>query len=278
MTVVHEKHISTTALARELGKESKEVFILLARGGWIIKVDGHWQLTAKGRFEGGIYHTHPKYGEYIAWPESVRQHPIFSMLPDAPLTATGLGQKINLPARLVNLLLAERGWLKKHLRGWCLTPEGAALGGQQHENEQTGVPYVTWPESLLENTGYRQITQAMSVEGIAPEGKALNGQCYKNIAGRLINNWLYLAGVTYATDYPLRLDDEVTVDFFVPEIRLCIDYWNNHGDASVISAQLEKQQHYRQHQIRFLEIREADLATLDEILARELFRHGIAVY
>src|SRR5690606_40674662 len=60
-----EKHISTTALARLLAKESKELFILLTGGGWIIKVDNHWQLTEKGKFEGGVYVNHPKYGEYI---------------------------------------------------------------------------------------------------------------------------------------------------------------------------------------------------------------------
>src|SRR5690606_3485277 len=106
-----EKHLSTTALARLLGKESKELFVLLTSGGWIVKVDNHWQLTEKGKFEGGIYVNHPKYGEYIAWPESVSTHPLFMLLPEAPLTATNLGNKLNLPARLVNLVLAERGWI-----------------------------------------------------------------------------------------------------------------------------------------------------------------------
>ncbi len=54
-----DKHLSTTALAKSLNKESKELFILLAQGGWISKIDGHWQLTEKGKFEGGIYINHP---------------------------------------------------------------------------------------------------------------------------------------------------------------------------------------------------------------------------
>src|SRR5690554_7736957 len=65
------KHLSTTALARAIEKDSKELFILLANSGWIVKVDNHWQLTEKGRFEGGTYANHPKYGEYIVWPESL---------------------------------------------------------------------------------------------------------------------------------------------------------------------------------------------------------------
>lgn len=252
--------------------------MLLARGGWIIKVDGHWQLTAKGRFEGGLYLNHPKYGEYIAWPESVQQHPIFLMLPEAPLSATHLGQKANLPARFINLLLAERGWIKKHLRGWLLTPAGAALGGQQHENEQTAVPYVTWPETLLENGDYLAILRALHPASSRGAGRALNGQAYHTVTAGLIHNWLYLAGVNYAAGYALNLEGEICADFFIPAIRLCIDYWASQADAATISVQLDKQQRYRQHQIAFLEIRDTDLSTLDELLARELFRHGIAVY
>jgi hypothetical protein len=128
-----ERHISTTALARLIGKESKELFILLTTGGWIVKVDNHWQLTEKGKFEGGIYVNHPKYGEYIAWPESIQHHPLLKLLPEAPLSASNLAHKWEIPARLVNLLLAEKGLIKKHIRGWLLTPKGKAMGGAQHE-------------------------------------------------------------------------------------------------------------------------------------------------
>jgi hypothetical protein len=105
-----EKHISTSALARLLQKDGKELFILLAKGGWMIKVDNHWQLTEKGKFEGGVYIHHPKFGDYIAWPESVQDHPLLKLLPEAPLSVTQVAAAVGLPARLLNLLLAERPW------------------------------------------------------------------------------------------------------------------------------------------------------------------------
>src|SRR5690606_42062796 len=89
----NERHLSTTALARRMGKESKELFVLLTSGGWIVKVDDHWRLTEKGKFEGGIYVNHPRYGEYITWPEAIHQHPLFALLPEAPLTASNIGNK-----------------------------------------------------------------------------------------------------------------------------------------------------------------------------------------
>jgi hypothetical protein len=274
-----EKHISTTALARLLGKESKELFILLTSGGWIVKVDDHWQLTEKGKFEGGIYVNHPKYGEYIAWPESIHQHPLFMLLPEAPLTATNLGHKFGLPARLVNLLLAERGWIKKHIRGWLLTPQGKHQGGQQQESEQSGIPFVTWPETLLDNSqllrSVAQIRADASVNGLP----TLDGRLVNDNAQRIINNWLYLAGVVHAQDYELIVGQQSLVtNFYIPEIALCIDYWPADALAGALAMQLDKQALYKQHNLAFIELRDEDLPHLDELLARKLLHHGIAVY
>src|SRR6478609_3018198 len=213
-----EKHISTTALARLLHKESKELFILLAQGGWMLKVDNHWQLTEKGKFEGGIYINHPKYGEYIAWPESVQDHPLLQLLPEAPLSATHLGSKVDLPARLINLVLAERGWIKRHIRGWLLTPRGKAIGGEQHSSEQSGIPYVTWPETLLENPLFLQIIAQVNGTSFHQFHKALSGQPVNSAEELIVENWLYIAGVNHARNYHLQFGDEkASVDFFLPE-------------------------------------------------------------
>lgn len=193
-----EKHISTTALARTLRKESKELFILLALGGWIVKVDNHWQLTEKGRFEGGIYINHPKYGEYIAWPESVQDHPLLKLLPEAPLSATHIGGKVDLPARLINLLLAERGWIKKHIRGWLLTSRGKAVGGEQHTSEQSGIPYVTWPESLMDNALLLESFAQINGTSFSQSQLSLSGHQTNSRAELIVENWLYLAGLSHA--------------------------------------------------------------------------------
>lgn len=274
-----EKHISTTALARLLGKESKELFILLTGGGWIVKVDNHWQLTEKGKFEGGIYVNHPKYGEYIAWPESSHQHPLFMLLPDAPLTASNIGHKLGLPARLVNLILAERGWIKKHIRGWLLTSLGKSLGGQQQVSEQSGIPFVTWPETLLDNPLLGHSVAQVNGDPSVSEHPGLDGRPLKNNVERMINNWLYLAGVIHAQNYTLHCANRRwTAHFYIPEIGLCIDYWPTNAQAAELATQLEKQDLYKQHKIPYIELRDEDLPQLDELLARKLLDYGLAVY
>ena len=278
-----ERHISTTALARLINKESKELFILLTTGGWIVKVDNHWQLTEKGKFEGGIYVNHPKYGEYIAWPESIQQHPLLKLLPEAPLSATNLAHKWDIPARLVNLLLAEKGLIKKHVRGWLLSAKGKAIGGQQHEAE-SGIPFVTWPETILDEpeliASLLQITGDESLHG----QPTLDGHSVNNPMQRRIDNWLYLTRLIHARDYVFLWDlDSATADFYLPEIALCVECWADELDvetnrAAVISGELEKHQAYKKHKVAYIEFRDENIHQVDEILARELLRRGVAVY
>jgi hypothetical protein len=278
-----ERHISTTALARLINKESKELFILLTTGGWIVKVDNHWQLTEKGKFEGGIYVNHPKYGEYIAWPESIQHHHLLKLLPEAPLSATNLAHKWDIPARLVNLLLAEKGLIKKHIRGWLLTPKGKKLGGQQQEAD-SGIPFVTWPETILDEPEIiSSLLQISGDEGLTGQ-PALDGHSVNNAVQRRINNWLYLARVVHARDYLLLWDlDSVIADFYVPEAELCVECWADQlaqdtNRAAVLSGELEKHVIYKKHKIAYIEFRDENIHQVDEILARELLRRGVAVY
>lgn len=278
-----ERHISTTALARLINKESKELFILLTTGGWIVKVDNHWQLTEKGKFEGGVYVNHPKYGEYIAWPESIQHHHLLKLLPEAPLSATNLAHKWDIPARLVNLLLAEKGLIKKHIRGWLITAKGKKIGGQQQEAE-SGIPFVTWPETILDEpeliASLLQITGDESLAG----HPAMDGHHVNNTVQRRIDNWLYLNRVIHARDYSLLWDlDAATADFYLPDIELCIECWADelgleNNRAAVISGELEKNQAYKKHKVAYVEFRDENIHQIDEILARELLRRGIAVY
>jgi hypothetical protein len=278
-----ERHISTTALARLINKESKELFILLTTGGWIVKVDNHWQLTEKGKFEGGIYVNHPKYGEYIAWPESIQQHPLLKLLPEAPLSATNLAHKWDIPARVVNLLLAEKGLIKKHIRGWLLSPKGKAIGGQQQEAE-SGIPFVTWPETILEDSELiASLLQIKGDEGLHGQ-PTLDGHSVNNAMQRRIDNWLYLTRQIHARDYELLWGlDSATADFYLPEVELCIECWADelgveHNRAAVISGELEKNQVYKKHKVAYIEFRDETIYQVDEILARELLRRGVAVY
>src|SRR5690606_11204078 len=134
--------------------------------------------------------------------------------------------KLGVSARLVNLILAERGWLKKNIRGWLLTPKGKQLGGRQHESEQSAIPYVTWPETILDNPRLLHAAAQLTAENIDATLPTLDGRIVHGNARRRIANWCYLTGVVCAQQYELNWNEErVAADFFLPGIQLCIDYW-----------------------------------------------------
>lgn len=41
--------------------------------------------------------------------------------------------------------------IQKSIKGWTITKLGESLGGKQFEHDRTGIPYVSWNESILTN-------------------------------------------------------------------------------------------------------------------------------
>ncbi|RRJ82761.1 4-alpha-glucanotransferase [Aestuariirhabdus litorea] len=281
MSKSSDKPLSTTALAKSVNKEPRELFILLADSGWIEKQGERWRLTPKGEFEGGRYAQSEKYGEYIVWPVALTQHALFKRLPAAPLSASQLGAKLGIGGRLCNLLLAELGWIRSYRKGWQLTEAGALLGGQQRENERSGIPYASWPEAIEENSVLQRRTQQLLGEGeaLSVDGRwrALDGHLLSSKEELLIDNWLYLNGVVHSTGHPLPFDGDGLADFYLPAGQLYLEYWGFDKTAAYLKRKLARQALYREHQLPLVEVTPEALDNLDEVLPRALLKQGLVL-
>jgi phosphatidylserine/phosphatidylglycerophosphate/cardiolipin synthase-like enzyme len=69
---VEIKHISTTALSKEMKLSSKDLFSKLEQIKFIKKAGEDWVLTDLGRSYGGQMRN-GQYGEYIAWPDTLAE-------------------------------------------------------------------------------------------------------------------------------------------------------------------------------------------------------------
>ena len=185
----NEKRLSTTAIAKQVSMSTKEMFSLLAGYAWIEKKDDSWELTELGKEIGGEYVTHPKYGKYIAWPDSIVSQMGFDGDGEQEgeagdvLSATALGRKLGMSAQRVNHIFSEIGWIEKALKGWRLTEQGVNVGGIQKEHPKSGVPYVNWPESIVENKSFSILIRELE-EGSTSEEDAHTG----NEEGRGFNS------------------------------------------------------------------------------------------
>lgn len=290
------KRISTTQLSKRFGLPTRDLFASLTELGLVARIDEQWVLTDKGREAGGDYRESKQYGRYIVWPDDL---PIPSPAPgEKMLSATALGEAFELPARRVNQVLSEHGWIKKHLKGWLVTPLGKLSGGQQRENTQSGVPFVVWPSAVLENAALRdtigqlrgvgqpetsmpaEVVESLSGfrERFPPKLRTADGHYVRSRAEMLIDNWLYTAEIVHAYERRLPLEEEVYCDFYLPAGKVYIEFWGLESDAQYRARQEEKLAIYRKYQLNLIELHDADIAQLDEILPRQLLKFGITTY
>lgn len=264
------QYMSTTVLAKRISKEAREVFSLLSDGGWLIKVDKRWQLTNKGRFEGGVLLEHPKFGEYVAWPNSVLDHPILRSLPDAQWTATKLAAKWAVPTRLLNLALQDLGLVKAGLKGWLLMPAGKRLGAYQCYVEKTGVPYVSWSDDIHECKSLNGLLEALKTGAGSLSGRECTSNCHQ-----MVDSWLYLQGFHYRSN---RLSRESKGDFYFPWYRVSIVISHSSDDIAAVSKRLSMLDALRQDGVVCIELSGdnlVDLKILDGLLSKLLLQAGI---
>lgn len=213
---------------------------------------------------------------------------------DALLTATALGETLNLPSRKVNNLLAELGWINKDGNGWVATPQALALGAKQKRAPQSGVPFVVWPPTILTNTALQATVvniQGDSTEtpaaAAAPERsfrdrfpaqhRTTDGHWVRSKAELLIDNWLYMAGIVHAYERRLPIEEEAYCDFYIPGGKVYIEYWGLEHDHAYAARQQAKQALYQRYQLHLIELTDEHVRNLDDCLPKFLLTYGVAV-
>lgn len=223
---------------------------------------------------------------------------------DALLSSTKIGEQLGLSSRKVNLVLSELGWIERYVKGWVPTAQGLARGAVGREARQTGVPYVVWPRSIVENRilvdSLKELSGAAAVVELQPEPapgrmtpssdpgadfrtrfpaplRTQDGHFVRSRAELLIDNWLYTQGIVHAYERRLPLDDAETVycDFYLPAKRVYVEYWGMEKDAKYAERKAKKIAVYAKHGFQLVELTDDDIANLDEALPRKLLKFGI---
>lgn len=92
----------------------------------------------------------------------------------------------------------------------------------------------------------------------------------------LIDNWLYMQGIVHAYERRLPIEAECYCDFYLPRGRgVYIEYWGLEADPKYRDRQATKRALYAQHGFRLIELVDADIERLDDVLPRVLLRFGI---
>ena len=287
------RKISTTALSKEAGVKTKEMFSRLMALGYIAKENGVWTLTAVGKEHGGISLS-SKHGKYIAWPKDLTL-PVTSPTSEKKagfITATKIGKVYELSATRVNFVLSELGWVKKDLKGWIVTEQGEQQGGLQVEDYRSGIPYVRWPENIAESKVLREtinnITGNTAQKTTQVEDnfrdkfkathRSTDGHMVRSKAEMLIDNWLYMAEIVHAYERKLPVEEEVYCDFYIPTGKVYIEYWGLENDKVYLARKQTKKNIYGKYGFNLIELNDKEVQNLDDILPRLLLKYGVQSY
>ena len=224
---------------------------------------------------------------------------------DGWLTSTKIGERFGLTSRKVNLVLSELGWIERFVKGWVPTEQGISRGATRREIRETGVPYVVWPATILENRVLLESVKELEVapdpattraeapvaQDVRPSSdpgadfrarfpaplRAQDGHFVRSRAEVMIDNWLYTQGIVHAYERRLPLDDAETVycDFYLPAKRVYVEYWGMEKDPKYAERKATKLAVYRKHGFQLVELTDDDIANLDEALPRKLLKFGI---
>jgi hypothetical protein len=227
----------------------------------------------------------------MVWPELIVEHVLLRNIDDVMVAVSQLLKNTQIPPRLFNRLLAEFGWIIAFSKGWKITQQGAEQGGEQYEDDSSGIPYVKWPRALLTNANIifaLNILSGLVSSSLVPNQvlknrqsiTTLNGFMVDNVGQAKIANWLYLLGfnVSYQREFIIADKQSVNVDFYLPKYRLAVDYWPESLTPVQLSQKLYKQEFYGSLGFNVVEINYQQLEDLDQVLSKELLHLGISVY
>jgi len=291
--------LSTTQLAKQRGMAPNELFAHLNELGLLRKENDQWILTEAGERFGGV-HLNGKYGQYAAWPEDVdfwqansSTAPKYDASNDKLITATMIGKHFDLSANKMNYILSELGWIKKGLKGWLVTDQGSKLGAQQGEDSRSGIPYVRWPEKILDVMALKDSVDNMKgVDKPKTDSdkmdsfrhkfeathRATDGHFVRSKAEMLIDNWLYMAEIVHAYERKLPIEEEMYCDFYIPTGKVYIEFWGYDNDEKYLARKKEKLAIYKKYNFNLIELTDSEVLNLDDILPRLLLKFGVQAY
>ena len=229
-------------------------------------------------------------------PKKDSQQNLKSKDDNVALSASKIAERFGIKATRLNAILNELGWLERAPKGWKVTTAGASMNAIQSTFKATGVPYVLWPESILNNQILQEaISNYLGNESSQPKEtsqdlndfrnkfpatfRATDGHWVRSRAEVMIDNYLYNSLLVHAYERKLPIEEDIYCDFYLPQKKVCIEYWGLENDAKYAARKKQKLEIYKKYKDRYnlLELGDEEIGNLDDHLPRLLLKFDIAV-
>ena len=108
--------------------------------------------------------------------------------------------------------------------------------------------------------------------------RATDGHMVRSKAEMLIDNWLYVANIAHAYERRLPIDEDLYSDFYIPNGNVYIEFWGYDNNSKYLSRKEKKLAIYRKYNFNLIELTDAEVKNLDDILPRLLLKYGVQAY
>lgn len=297
------KKISTSALARKLNIEGKELFKLFEEKGFIFRNEDHWELTEKGYETWAEMKTTPKFGTYIVWDENCDPYEFLDIKKVEFISASVIAETFNTSARRMNQILSELWYIEPNVKGWKLTTLWEQIWAKEYEHTSWGT-YVKWNSDILLNKSLlRSLWLEAPVEDKQAEDKEDKKETktpeeifrakfpaqyrtkdWHNVRSRgevIIDNSLYEYGLAHAYERKLPVEEDVYSDFYIPSQdghkAVYIEYWGLEDQERYEERKKVKKAIYDKYNLNLIELTNKHIDNLDDYLPRMLLEFGIRV-
>lgn len=108
--------------------------------------------------------------------------------------------------------------------------------------------------------------------------RAIDGHLVHSKAEMLIDNWLYIAEIVHAYERKLPIEENVYCDFYIPTGKVYIEYWEYDNDPKYLARKEKKCAVYEKYGFKLIQLNDADIHNLDDVLPRLLLKFGIQAY
>jgi len=104
-------------------------------------------------------------------------------------------------------------------------------------------------------------------------------ECSHDVRSRaelVICNWLYHHHVTHSYERKVPVAENLLCDFYIPDGDLYVEYWGR-DEESYRKKRERKTSIYNANGLKLIELQDADLRRLDDVLPRKLLKYGVRI-
>lgn len=302
------KKISTSALAKHLKTDWKELIKLLEENSYIeIKNKSlFWSekikvLTEKWEKSGWELKTWTKFWDYIVWPESFNPFKSLNISNIEYLSVSNLAENFWLWARRMNQIISELWWIERNIKWWKLTKFWESIWWKELVISKTWATYTKWPKDIIENKSLlsslwvklnnNNVNQNKEIKTpkviddykkkYPAETRTKDWHYVRSRWEALIDNALYDYWLPHAYERRVPIWEEVLSDFYIPAWKwhpsIWIEYWGIENQKKYENRKKIKQEIYEKNHFNLIEIENEHIDNLDDYLPRELLKYWIKV-